>query len=378
MLERSAIANSSYPDKKRIEQLLDDIDTRMPIFDYENVYAGDRLDTTKLNEDLAAIKKDLEILYEIISELAGEKYTKLEAYVNGYLSSLEAAADEADERARKDYESTSLGAKTVYFKQGLPSMSIESEAIVLSLGSIKCSADSRVYGVIDGYGFSQENVVFDFDGKRISPYDVNRETLPTGGTTKKTSYTYTLPEDSPYHASFKIANSSIAVDEGYRYEAYGAANHLSKSVSDSDSIISFQNGTSYDSTAETRYVFYLMNATYIRFDFSEAPESRNFAEDDVMNMQRDKVYKYELVMPKGSSFNIDTDGITYATKENLAINGKELYIVGTTQAEDFLINVYEPGTPVTFKSVKVLIYGAEEDAFSVSSVAVKEYTEESA
>lgn len=376
MLERSAVDDGSYPNKKYIDKLIEDLGTRKAVFSYEDVQAGGQLDTGKLNKDLMLIKKDLEILYEIVSELAGEKYAKLEAYVNGYLSALEETADEADESARLDYESTSLGAKTIYFKQGMPAISFDDGAAILSLGGVTCSADSNVYGVISGYGFSQEDVAFDFDGKRISPYDVNRETIRTGGTTKKTSYTYTLPADSPYHASFKIANSSIVVDEGHRYEAYGGSNKILCETANKKLLIAFTDGKTFDSSTEMRYSFYLMNATRIRFDFSEKPSSRNFPEDDEANLRRDNVYKYEFVMPKGSSFQIETDGITYATKENISINGTELYVSGYTPAEDFLIYAYEPGDPVTFKDVKVYIYGAKEDAFSISSVAVKEYAEE--
>ena len=60
MLEQSVMDKGEYPDKKYISQLLDDIDTRMPIFQYEKVNAGEKFDTGKLNDDLRRIKKDLD------------------------------------------------------------------------------------------------------------------------------------------------------------------------------------------------------------------------------------------------------------------------------------------------------------------------------
>ena len=378
MLERSVMDKGECPDKKYINQLLDDIDTRMPIFQYEKVNAGERFDTEKLNDDLRKIKEDLGILYAIVTELAGKKYVALEAYVNAYLSSLENIADEADERARQDYEATTLGAHTVYFKQGMPEAAFENGAAVLSLGDISCTAESNVYGVIEGYGFSQEDVAFDFGSKRISPYSVNRETVRTGGTSKRETYTYTLPANSQYHASFKIANSNIPVDDGYAYAAYGGANKLSMEADDETKLTGFLNGASYTNGKETRYRFYLMNATRIRFDFSEAPESRSFTEDDSTGLKRNNVYAFDFVMKADASFTVETDGIVYATKEKLSVNGGELYVSGYTKAEDFIIYVTNPGDPVVLKDVKVRIYGAKESEFSVTSVAVKEYTEESA
>lgn len=376
ILEQNIMKRGECPDKAYIESLLNDIDTKKAIFEYEKVKAGENLDTKKLNDDLFCIKKDLETLYQIVSELAGEKYVQLEAYVNGYLSSLEAVADEADKKAREDFEGMSLGSRVVYFKQGMPEATFGNEMVTLMLGNISCTADSKAYGVIEGYGFERENVIFDFGGKKVSPYSVSRETVSTGGETKKSTYTYTLPKNNAYHASFKLANSNIAVDEGYRYEVYGGAGKLSSEAPNKKMLVAFSNGVSYEAEARTHYSFYLVNATKIRFDFSAAPETRSFPEDDVSSMRRDKVYKFDFVMPQDSVFNIETDGIVYATKEEVAINGKELYIVGHTDAEDFLVNVYQPGGPVVFDDVKVYIYGVKRDEFSITSIAVKEYTEE--
>ena len=85
MLEHSLIERGECPDKQYVNQLLSDVDTRLAIFDYENVEPDTKLDVKKMNEDLKLIKKDLDILYEIVTELSGQMYRELESYVNGYL-----------------------------------------------------------------------------------------------------------------------------------------------------------------------------------------------------------------------------------------------------------------------------------------------------
>ena len=81
MLERSIIDDGEYPDKKYVNQLLEDISTRLAIFDYEKVKPDTKLDLAKMNKDFYCIRKDLGILYEIVEELAGKKYRELEAYI---------------------------------------------------------------------------------------------------------------------------------------------------------------------------------------------------------------------------------------------------------------------------------------------------------
>ena len=358
MLERSVIDRGEYPDKNYITQLLNDIDTRMAIFHYDKVTADTKLDVDKMNEDIHSISKDLSILYEIVTELEGKQYKELEAYVNGYLLTLENIADQADKKAREDIEATSLGAKVVCFKSSMPEMSFDNGIATIKLGDIICDGCSKIYGAISGRGFLQSSVVFDFgegEHQKVLPYAVNRDLVQLDGDVKKVSYTYTVPKKYSYGAAFKIANASIKVNPSHRYEAYGGANMLRRTTANSDGLVRFLNASSYDLSMTTQYSFYLTNATKIRFDFSEEPSSRNFSEDDIIGLRRDKVYYYELTLEKGASFNIETNGITYAKKEKLSVNDHELYISGYTRATDFLINEYEPAAPVTLKDVKVRI-----------------------
>ena len=378
MLERSVIDRGEYPDKNYITQLLNDIDTRMAIFHYDKVTADTKLDVDKMNEDIHSISKDLSILYEIVTELEGKQYKELEAYVNGYLLTLENIADQADKKAREDIEATSLGAKVVCFKSSMPEMSFDNGIATIKLGDITCDGCSKIYGAISGRGFLQSSVVFDFgegEHQKVLPYAVNRDLVQLDGDVKKVSYTYTVPKKYSYGAAFKIANASIKVNPSHRYEAYGGANMLRRTTANSDGLVRFLNASSYDLSMTTQYSFYLTNATKIRFDFSEEPSSRNFSEDDIIGLRRDKVYYYELTLEKGASFNIETNGITYAKKEKLSVNDHELYISGYTRATDFLINEYEPAAPVTLKDVKVRIYGVNEGAFRIDTIAVKEIPE---
>lgn len=375
MLERSIIDDGEYPDKKYVNQLLEDISTRLAIFDYEKVKPDTKLDLAKMNKDFYCIRKDLGILYEIIDELAGKKYRELEAYVNGYLLTLETIADKADKKAREDIEATALGAKNIFFKDSMPSVSFDHGIATMSLGNFECTAGSKIYATIKGYGFLQTQVAFLLNDRQLLPYNINRDTVTFGDSVKKNSYTYSVPKTVVVQSAFKIANTSIKVDKSHRYEAYGGMNQLQKATANRVSLLSFKNGVSYETASTTQYSFYLTNATQIRFEFTQEPQKKNFYDDEILGLRRDKMYHYEFTLGKDAQFNIETNGIVYATKEKLSINDKELYVSGYTQARDFLINEYEPAGKVSIRDAKIKIYDVEEDAFRIDAIAIKEIPE---
>ena len=372
MLERMLVDEGEYPDKAYINHLLDDMDTRFAIFSYENVQADTKLDVHKMNKDLYIIRKDLEILYKIITELSSRMYKELESYVNGYLLTLESIADEADARAREDLESTSLGAKTIYFTDKVQTMSFADGCATIPIGDVVCKAGSKLYTTIQGTGFTEHQAVFDIGGKQLLPYSVGRDMMRAGGMVKKVSYTYSLPNNAVYGSAFRIANSNIKVDRSHKYDAYGGADQMELTTPTENRLVKFYNNASYEAGDATQYSFYLTNATHIRFDFSNAPTKRNFYEDDVRGLLRDKMYHYEFTMPKGASFRIDMDGILYATKEPLSVKEDSIYVTQHTKAKDFLINEYEPAEDITFHNVSVKIMDVEEGGFHIESIAIKE------
>lgn len=372
MLERAIADDDRYPDKHTVDQLLEDISTRYSVFRYEAVKPNTLFDVDKFNRDVWCIRKDLDILYGIVSELAGRKYVELEAFINGYLTTLEDAAEAAEGRARESLAVTSIGASTIYYSDTVPAVSFENNNAVISLGSIGCTGGSRILGAVNGYGFRQEDAVFDFGRTRILPYSVNRETMTVPGTPQRNTYTYTLPEASAYRTTFKIANSNIRVDERNVYEAYGGANRIAIYEKQGTHLDLLDADAEYYAPNQRTYSFYIMNATAVRFDFSTAPISRSFQDDEITGLQRDRVYYFTFTMPAGGSVRIGSDGMPYATKEKLAVNDMELYVAGHTQATDFLIYEYQPGERAVLDNVTLTIHGVDENSFRIESIAVKE------
>ena len=154
LTERALLQQGEFPDKAYVKQLLGEMDTRYAIFKYDDVRPDTKFDLVKMVNDLRCIQKDLNIIYEIVNELARDKYNRLEAFVNGYLSSLENIADKADKKAMEEIETTSLGASMVFFTNDVSAVRIENTTATIQITNLKCTPQSKLYGSIIGTGFN--------------------------------------------------------------------------------------------------------------------------------------------------------------------------------------------------------------------------------
>lgn len=377
LIERNLINKGEYPNKKYINYLLKDIDTRYCLLDHNDVSTQDEFDTDAFNLDLYYIKKDLDILYSIVSEIADKKYIELESFVNGYLLSLETMADRADKKTQYDLEATSLGADIVYFKDTPPSIAYDNMTATISLGSISFEPLSKILCYINGSGFELKNAVFDFgDGKRVSPYPVNKDTLKNGGKVKRNVYKYNLDSTENIGTAFKLAISNFTADIDNSYEIYGGASKIQTTYG----LMDYTNkSVMYDkdhrSGSITHYSFYLMNARKIQFDFSAATRYQNFSGSEITDMSGNEVRYIEFWLDATTQFSFDTDGTIYATKETPEVSGKNLYVQSITKAKDFIIFEYAAGDKVTYNNVKLKIYDVEEAGLHIDSIAIKQISD---
>lgn len=371
-IERTLIAKGEYPNAQRIKQVLADVDTRGALMEYKKVHPDTEFDVEKFNDDLYMLKKDLEILYEIVEEISTKKFIELESYVNGYLLTLEQQADLVDRKAAEEIESTALNSKIIYFADSTPAVKFEVGRAVIDIGEVKCEAQSKVYGVVQGAGFNLSDVVFDFDGQKVSPFDVNQETVKAGGSVVKNTYAYELSSSDPTGTGFKIVASGLTVNAHNHYTIYSDKNKLDYTSQKTHVHKDFQRSFSETMDTETTVEFYLHDATRISIECSQEPVRKNFDAYESHALRRDKVYRYSVTLAAGTHINIDTDGTPWANKEKAAVNGTSLYVAEPTISRDFTIIEEAPGEQVSFNSVKIYIYDPDANNFSVSSIAIKE------
>lgn len=373
-IEHSLMLQGKYPHKAYVDKLLTEIDTKLSLLDYKRVVKGTLFNTDKFAEDINTVYKDLCILFELVEEMAVQKYTELEAFTNGFLLALESEADKADLKAREELEATTLNADIVFFSDA-STFAFNNEVAVYDMGTLEFAPQSKALGTVSGSGFEIEDVVFEIDGKRISDYNLSGETVKLGGKIDKNFYTYELPEESRSVSSFKLATQDLIADESYHYDIYGDKGFIevqrNGEMEKHEQLVFDQ---SFYATANTRYTFYLHNATYIDFDFTVEPSYKSFTSYNNSGLQRDEFTKYEFTVRAGSMFSISSDGEVYATKEEPAVNDSELYIANTTISKSFYIIESIPG-PALSLPVKLYIYNADESNLNIKSVAVKEVSD---
>ena len=374
LLEKNLVKSGNYPDNRYVKRLLADIDERLAILDYENVKPGALFDTEKFNDNLYCIAKDLDIIYSVIDKFATEKYIELEAFVNGYLSSLEEIAKRADQKSIYETETTSLNADVVYFTDTAPSISFENQKGIIEIGALSFEAQSKIIAYINGSGFEYNNVVFSFDDKYfISPYPVNRDYVKNEGTIKENRYEYNIDEDQIVRGTMNIKINEFKPNQDYSYQIYGEESYVNIRSSAGENFVKKENNVSISVSSESFVSFYLIDGSYINFDFSTTPIFKNFNDYEINNIENAAYFEFRL--QAGASFNFDTNGKIYATKEKPAVYLNELYLSTTTKAKNFLIIEKIPGTPITYNNVKVTLHDILPDQIHINSIAIKQISD---
>ena len=124
-------------------------------------------------------------------------------------------------------------------------------------------------------------------------------------------------------------------------------------------------------TGAGKIVFYVLNSSYIEFDFSTKPISTNFNNNCIDNPEKEQKIVIEYY---GSfSFNFFTDGVIYATKENGIITDNKLYYPNADDINSFYILEYLNTKTTDYNNVKVIISDLLDDnLLTINTIALKE------
>lgn len=371
LITNSLLRQGSYPNKKYVNSLLTEIDTRLAILDYIKVQSGDTLDVEKLNNDLQRVKKDFEILYAIVNEIARTKYIELESKINAYLLSLEENVKRAEKETEFQLETTSLGGNTIYFTDQMPIHTKSNTTVTLELGNIFCNVKSKLMCYIYGAGFRQEDVSFQIGDSTVSPYIVNREYIKVDGDLTTHIYNVNIDNDINISSSYVLLESGA--NTKYNYNVYGGKNNITALGLNGKILIPYtQEVEIWSNDLNTDFSFFITNGTYINFDFSATPITQNFEGYEIIGLEKDNFKKISFTMPIGSCFKFKTDCTVYAEQESVSVTDEKLYLTSIPKARDFTI--YEQSSIETkeFQDIKVTIRNVDYEFFYLNSIAIKE------
>lgn len=362
--------NGIYPNDILIQNKINDIDTALAIFQYKYNKEGKTFDVKKFNEDLERIYNDLLILYKLTYQESIKEYELIKSYVETNLLQLEELAMNCEYKTKLELDSTSLG-KTIFFQSNGFNINTNNGVSIINLGQIEVNNASKIACLFDADNIKDEQVVFSFDGNNCSPYSYNKDFLIVPGEIEKTFYTYTLPSHIIKNTLYEMLPDNFVLNLYNKYIIYGGKNVISTVFNNNRVFYNKIDNMGIDLSGAGKIVFYILNGTFINFDFSDSPISTNFSGTSINNLDTEQ--KIVIEYCSNFSFNFETDGIVYATKEKGIIKDNKLYYPNDDDLSTFYIKELKTDKKTIFENVTVTISNLLTDKpLNINTIAIKE------
>ena len=110
-------------------------------------------------------------------------------------------------------------------------------------------------------------VVFSFDGNNCSPYSYNKDFFTVNGDIKMQSYSYNLPDDLVNNTEFEMAIDNFIPNANNRYVIYGGNNMIYSTLGSFRTFYEKQKDTPISLTGGGKIIFYVINGSFISFNF---------------------------------------------------------------------------------------------------------------
>lgn len=111
----SFIKRGYFPKAEEIAIKLEQIDSRIALFEQHKFVPGEKFNAKEMNYMLEMLYKDITFLYKILEDIQINEYNKMLLNIETHMSNLESLAAHFKKRSNEEINSTSLG-KTLLFK----------------------------------------------------------------------------------------------------------------------------------------------------------------------------------------------------------------------------------------------------------------------
>lgn len=337
-----------YPDDHRVSARLNEIDSRLGIFQYIPVGVADLFDAAKFNEDMVRIAQDLKILYQLAYDISVQEYNELKVYCETRLSQLQAMATRYQYKSQFELDSTYLGKTILYQSTGF-NAEIQDGICTVKLGTISVEQQSKLVCMFESDAVTPDHVIFtltdSFGGTlSCSPYSYNKDMLTVPGKLKVKTYTF-KNENLGVRTMFICTPSGLEVNADNRYMVYGGKGFVQQGYYQKTYT---EKLTGMPVTIEGGGVatFYVLDADYINFEFSEEPKNKNFEGYTLQSLPH--CQKIIIEHPNTLSFNFTTNGTIYATCHEAKIKDNNIYYPVPEQVGDIFVEEYSVGDKVNY------------------------------
>ena len=363
---KELIKFGQVPDIRKADAIIEQVNTKLSIFRAKTVKAGDTFSADDFNLAMKDILEDLKILYKVVDDISNKKYEELKAFTETHLLELQTVADKYDDKTRFEIGSTALG-KTLFYQADSFDVIIKNDTAVISLGNMAFNAGSKIACLFNSDIIDTKNVIFSFDGAICSPYTINKDYFKVIGNSAVNKYIYSIDKNTLIEYDYILKPRGLTPDPTNVYWIYAGEKYIDTSMS----YLPKTQGSPILLEHASKISFYVKDATYINFNFSDTPLSRNFDGDSISKPER--IQEIYIEVGNNFLFDVDTDGIIYAVKRKGYVSGGELYFPGINNMNNYYIEEYTSDNKVYFNDVTVTINDIRQDIpFSVKSIALKE------
>ena len=359
-----------FPNNIIVNNKIKDIDTALAIFQYINNRESEAFNTDKFNEDFKRIYDDLIILYKVAYQVCIKQFEEIKSYAETHLLELEELARAYEYKTKFEIDSTSLG-KTIFFQANGFNIKQENGIARIYLGDIMVHNASKIACIFNADGVKDEQVVFTLNGNNCSPYSYNKDFFKVDGTLNIKTYNYNLPQDIQTNNLFEMLPDEFKLNYKAKYIIYGGKDMISTKLGISRR---FYQKTMYNPiivSGTGRIEFYIIDASFVSFDFSQQPLNTNFSGTklDIVSKHQKIVIEYANTF----SFDFSTDGMVYATKESGIIENDKLYYPNNDALESFFIEEYDDTNTTVYNNVVVTISDLlSKEPLKINTIAIKE------
>ena len=340
---QSFIKQGYFPSDEEIQTALSDIDMRSALLETYLSAKGSLFNTKEINFMFECIYKDLNILYTVLEDILLNEYNKLKLDVEAQITELEQKVYNLKCRMNEEINSTTLGT-TIFFKANNWESETNDNTTVISLGELDLINGSEIALFANINNIEADSVYFKLESETDTiyalPYNYNNDVYTMPGKLGVNRFAFKIRDDLKVNGNIEITLNDL--DYRNEYKILGGQNLMKVTYKDSN-IVSYEPFASFDrpfSTDKECYIeFYMIDNSFITYDFNIAPNHTNFALNDGTIVSNKTITKVFIDAPSGfvCRFRLDEGEIWSSCIDGIIQNNNTLLYTGDWDLKDFQI-----------------------------------------
>ena len=340
---QSFIKQGYFPSDEEIQTALSDIDMRSALLETYLSAKGSLFNTKEINFMFECIYKDLNILYTVLEDILLNEYNKLKLDVEAQITELEQKVYNLKCRMNEEINSTTLGT-TIFFKANNWESETNDNTTVISLGELDLINGSEIALFANINNIEADSVYFKLESETNTiyalPYNYNNDVYTMPGKLGINRFSFNISKELKVNGNIDITLNDL--DYRNEYKILGGQNLMKVTYKDSN-IVSYEPFASFDrpfSTDKECYIeFYMIDNSFITYDFNIAPNHTNFALNDGTIVSNKTITKVFIDAPSGfvCRFRLDKGEIWGSCTDGIIQNNNTLLYAGDWTLKDFQI-----------------------------------------